>query len=295
MDFILEIFIFIGIYIILGISLNLLLGYAGILSIAHASFYGIGAYAQALIALKLGTPFLFNMIIAIAVGAILGLLIGIPILRIKEDFFIIATFAFQVIVFSLLNNFVPFTGGPMGIRNIRQPNIFGFEIFTKIEFLSLTLMLTGFCFLICYMIIKSPFGRVLKSIREDEIFAQSLGKNVDAYKVKVFMICSGMATVAGSLHATYITYIDPSSFTVNESIFIISIVIIGGTGNLWGSVVGSTLLVTFPKLLTLFGLPNTIAANLREILYGLMLVLFLMFRPMGCIGEFSFYKSKKNE
>lgn len=134
----------------------------------------------------------------------------------------------------------------------------------------------------------SPFGRVLKAIREDEVFAQALGKNVASYKVLVFVIGAGMAALAGTMYAYYISFIDPTSFTVMESIFIISIVIIGGSGSLWGPVAGSVILVLLPELLRSIGLPSALAANLRQMIYGGMLIAFMMWRPKGLLGEYSF-------
>lgn len=295
MTYLLHILILIGIYIILTVSLNLLVGYTGILSIAHAAFYSVGAYVAALMALKFHTPFLLNLVLAILASAFLGALVGIPSLRIKDDYFIIATFAFQVIVFSILNNWVNFTGGPMGLPGIPQPVII-FRISSHLPFLILTTVLAVLCFYVCKRIIQSPFGRVLKSIREDEVFTQSMGKDVASFKVKIFMVSAGMAAIAGALYATYISYIDPTSFTVMESIFIISIVIIGGAGNLWGSVLGAFVLISLPELLRFIGLPNSIAANIRQILYGGLLVAFMLWRPRGFIGEYIFKNpSMKND
>jgi branched-chain amino acid transport system permease protein len=292
MTYLLHILILIGIYIILSVSLNLLAGYTGILSIAHAAFYGVGAYVAALMALKCHTPFLLNLLLAILASAALGALIGIPSLRIKDDYFIIATFAFQVITFSILNNWVAFTSGPMGLPGIPQPVIFGLKISSHIGFLILTGLLCTFTFWFSKRIVHSPFGRVLRAIREDEIFAQAMGKDVAAFKVKVFMIGAGLAAISGVLYATYISYIDPTSFTVMESIFIISIVIIGGAGNLWGSVLGAAVLIALPELLRFIGLPNSVAANIRQMLYGCLLVAFMLWRPRGLIGKYTFYTNQ---
>lgn len=288
MEYFLHILILIGIYIILTVSLNLLVGYTGLLSITHAAFYGIGAYIAALLALKLHSPFLLNLVLAIIGTAIIGALLGIPSLRIKDDYFAIATFAFQVIIFSVLNNWVSLTGGPMGLPGIPQPEIFGFNVSNKLAFLVLVAVLNALTFCLCNRIVKSPFGRVLKAIREDEVFAQTIGKNISAFKVKVFMISSALAAVAGVFYATYISFIDPTNFTIMESILIISIVIVGGAGNLWGSVIGAAMLTILPQLLTFIGLPNAVAANIRQIFYGLILVLFMLWRPQGFIGEYSF-------
>jgi branched-chain amino acid transport system permease protein len=278
----------IGIYIILGSSLNLVAGYAGLLSIATAAFYGCGAYVAALMALKLNSPFLVNIVCAITLTALLGALVGIPSLRIRDDYFVIATFAFQIITFSIVNNWVTFTGGPMGLPGIPRPTILGVTLSTHIEFLLLVGILCALTLWISSRIVHSPFGRVLKAIREDEVFAQAVGKNVATSKIIVFVIGAGMAAAAGVVYAHYISFIDPTSFTVMESIFIISIVIIGGSGSLWGPVIGAVVLVVLPEFLRLIGLPSSVAANLRQIVYGGLLVAFMMWRPKGLLGEYAF-------
>lgn len=262
------------------------MGYTGILSIAHAAFYGVGAYVAALMALRLESPFLLNLILAVVAAGVFGAVVGFPSLRVKDDYFVIATFAFQIITFSILNNLVNFTGGPLGLPGIPQPKIFSFVISTHIEFLILTGLLAGFTYWVANKIVKSPFGRMLKAIREDEVFAEAAGKNVVAAKVKIFMVGAALASIAGVIYATYITYIDPTSFTVMESIFIISIVIIGGAANLRGSIIGAIVLVALPELLRFVGLPNSVAANIRQMLYGGLLIAFMLWRPQGFVGEY---------
>ena len=186
MEYLLHILILIGIYVILSVSLNLIAGYTGLLSIAHAAFYGVGAYVAALMALNLNTPFLANVVCAVILCGLLGALVGAPALRIRDDYFVIATFAFQVIAFSVLNNWVSFTGGPMGLPGIPQPVLFGWKVSSHAGFLFLIACFCALTLWATHLIVSSPFGRVLKAIREDEVFAQALGKNVAAYKVLVF-------------------------------------------------------------------------------------------------------------
>ena len=290
MEYLLHILILIGIYVILSVSLNLIVGYSGLLSIAHAAFYGVGAYVAALMALKLSSPFLANIVCAVILSGLLGALLGIPSLRIRDDYFAIATFAFQVITFSIMNNWIALTSGPMGLPGIPQPAIFGWQINSHYEFLFLISLLCIITLWISHKIVTSPFGRVLKAIREDEVFALAVGKNVACYKILIFVIGAGMASVAGVMYAYYISFIDPTSFTIMESIFIISIVIIGGAGNIWGSVLGAAVLVILPEALRFLGMPSAIAANMRQIIYGSLLVIFMLFRPQGFIGECSFRK-----
>jgi branched-chain amino acid transport system permease protein len=303
MEYLLHIAILVGIYIVLAVSLDLIAGYTGMLSIAHAAFYGIGAYCAALLALRveipifesLGLSFLFGLACAVILCGIVGAIVGWPGLRIRDDYFVIATFAFQVITFSVMNNWVSFTRGPMGLPGIPQPIIFGWKVTGHWEFL---LLVAIFCAIVIWTsrrIVNSPYGRVLKAIREDEVFAQAAGKNVAAYKVMIFMVGASMAAIAGVMYAHYISFIDPTSFTVMESIFIISIVIIGGAGSLWGPVVGAIVLVSLPELLRFTGLPSSIAANMRQILYGGLLVAFMMWRPQGFLGLYSFKKDGSRE
>jgi branched-chain amino acid transport system permease protein len=293
MDYILHILILIGIYTILSVSLNLLVGYAGILSIAHAAFFGVGAYISALMALRFNSPFMINIFLSIIGVSVLGFTVGFPSLRIKDDYFIIATFAFQIITFSILNNLVNFTGGPLGLPGIPQPVIFGININSHNAFFAITTILAFFTYWIADRVVKSPFGRVLKGLRENEVFTMSAGKNVTSFKIKIFMLSAALASLGGVIYAAYLTYIDPTSFTVMESIFIISIVVIGGSGNLKGSFVGAIVLVALPETLRFVGLPDSIAANIRQILYGSLLVAFMLWRPQGFIGEYSFGREIK--
>lgn len=289
MEYLLHILILIGIYIILSASLNLISGYAGLISIAHAAFYGIGAYVAALMAINLESSFLPNSICAIFLSGLIGALVGIPSLRIRDDYFVVATFALQVIAFSIINNWVSLTGGPMGVPGIPQPTVFGFIVASHIEFLVLVGLLCVFTLWVIGKIVRSPFGRVLMAIREDEVFAQSAGKNIANFKILVFVIGASLASMAGVMYAYYISYIDPTSFTFMESIFIISIVIVGGAGSLRGPIAGAIVLILLPELLRFVGMPGSVAANLRQILYGGLLVGFVMWRPKGLLGRYAFH------
>jgi branched-chain amino acid transport system permease protein len=287
MQYLANIGILIGIYTILATSLNLVVGYLGMLSLAHASFYGIGAYTMALMATHLSTPFWVNCFGAMLLSGLLGLIVGIPALKTRGDYFAIATFGLQVITFNILNNWIDVTRGPMGITGIPKPSLFGLQITNPLSFLLLTV---GFCVVVlslAYRIVNSPVGRLLQAIREDEIFTQSLGKNVLTYKLVTFTIGAMMAAISGCLYASYVTFIDPTSFTVTESIFIVSIVIIGGAGSFWGALVGAIFLISLPEFLRFLGLPIAVAANLRQILYGSLLVILMRWRPQGLIGRLS--------
>lgn len=255
---------------------------------AHAAFYGLGAYTSALITLHFGAPFLLSTLMGMMAAALISLFISLPSLRLHDDYFVIATFGFQMIIFGVLNNWMDVTRGPLGIPGIPQPAIFGWVIRSQIGFVVLSSLLAIFAYSIVYRLSASPFGRVLRAVREDEIFAQSLGKNTLWFKVLAFAISAALAASAGSLYAHYITFIDPTSFTIMESILVISMVIIGGAGSPWGPLIGALILVILPEALRFVGFPSTVAANLRQIIYGILLVLMIILRPRGLVGRYGF-------
>ena len=290
MEYALHILVFVGIYIILAASLDLLAGHTGLLSIAHAAFYGLGAYTSALLTVKTGAPFLVGVLGGMFVAGLLSLLVSLPSLRLVDDYFVIATFAFQVILFSVFNNWNELTGGPTGIPGIPQPAIFGLAITSHGGFLIVVGLCAAVACGVVWRLSSGPFGRVLHAVREDEVFAKSLGKNTVLVKIVAFAVSSALAALAGSLYAHYISYIDPTSFTVMESILVISMVIIGGAGSLSGPFIGAFVLVMLPEMLRFVGLPSSVAANLRQIIYGGLLVAMMLVRPQGLAGKYAFGK-----
>ena len=275
MEYILHLLIFITIYVMLAQSLSLTAGFAGMISLAHAGFYGIGAYATAILSVNYHLPFILTLPIGMLICGLLALIVSTIALRTVDDYFIICTLGIQIVIFSIMNNWVGLTNGPMGIPGIPSIIIFGIDFSSKFLFLLLCIVLLISFFYILRRAIKSNFGRVLIALSEDEIYTQSTGKNVYKYKVIAFTISAMIAAVPGVLYAHYITYIDPTSFTVDESIFILSIVIIGGVRNLWGILFAAALLVLIPEALRFIGLPNNIAANLRQIIYGIILIVVI--------------------
>jgi len=290
MDYLLHILILATIYTMLAASLDLLAGQTGLLSIAQAAFYGIGAYASGLLAVRCDSGFMLGLLAGMAFACLVSFVVSLPSLRLHDDYFVIATFGFQMILFSVFNNWMELTRGPLGIPGIPQPVIFGWHVNSHLDFLILAAGFACFAYFAVYRITSSPFGRVLHAIREDEVFAKAHGKNTLYFKVTAFAVSAALAAMAGSLYAHYITYIDPTSFTVMESILIISMVIIGGAGSTWGPLVGAFVLVTLPEALRFVGLPSAVAANLRQIIYGSLLVIMMMFRPRGLVGKYGFSK-----
>jgi len=277
MEYLLHLLILVGIYIMLAQSLSLSAGFGGMISLAHAGFYGLGAYTAALLAVKCQTPFLVSLPVAMVLSGTLALAVAAIALRTIDDYFIICTLGIQVVVFSLMNNWMSLTRGPLGIPGIPGIRLFGMAVESKSAFLILVASLAALVFFAIKKLTDSSFGRTLRALSEDEIFTKSLGKNVYLTKLIAFTVGAMFAAVPGALYAHYISYIDPTSFTLNESIFIISIVILGGMRNLWGCAFAATFLVLLPEALRFVGMPNAIAANMRQIIYGGILVL-MMFR-----------------
>lgn len=287
MDYFLHILIMINIYVILSSSTNLLVGMTNLVSLGQAAFYGMGAYFAALCLLLLDLSLLPTLLLSMLFTSIFGLLIALPSLRLKDDYFILATLGFQMIVYTVLYNWIPVTRGPYGIAGIPAPRLIGSQQISGIGgYTLLSTILAVLIVFILHLLIGSPFGRVLKGIRDDQMPVLSLGRNVARFKTQAVTISCGFVGVAGVLYATYVSFIDPSSFALDESIFILSALLIGGTGNIKGPVLGAVFIVVLPELLRFLGLPDSMAANLRQIIYGLILIAIMRFRPKGLAGAY---------
>ncbi len=273
MDYILHLTILICIYTILAQSLSLVAGYSGQISLAHAGFYGIGAYTTALLSVNYGVSILVTLPLAMLLSALVAWLVAKVAVKTIDDYYIIITLGIQVVIFSLMNNWQDLTRGPLGIPGIPAIHIFGMPIDEKWSFLLFSIAFVVLVWLLLGRLSSSPFGRMLRALSEDEIYTMSLGKNVYNAKIVSFVISGMLASISGVLYAHYISYIDPTSFTVDESIFILSIVIIGGMRNLKTIFLSAIFLVLLPEALRFVGMPSAIAANMRQIFYGLALVL----------------------
>src|SRR5690606_35166566 len=196
--------------------------------------------------------------------------ISLPSLRVSGDYLVLASFAIQEVFYSFYVNLDDLTGGSAGLHRIPNPEFFGYTLNTPMEFLISYALIMVVVFLLLYALMASPFGLLLKAIREDEIVPQTLGKDVVAAKVTIFVISRTIAVLAVALDASYFSYIDPTVFDVHASVMILSLVLIGGMGTLWGPVAGAALLIALPELLRFFPLPSELLGNLRQIAYGLI-------------------------
>lgn len=285
MNYLLYVISLIAVYGILTIALNLTVGYTGILSVAQAAFMGIGAYAAAILLTQWGFNFFSTLLVGMAIAGIVSWGLAWATLRLKGDYYVIASFGFQIIIYNILLNWISLTRGPFGIRQIPPPQAFGFIFQGPLRYTIFVLGFLAICLWVGRRVGESPYGKVLRAIREDDAAAASIGKDVNRYKMVIFTVTAMLASVGGALYGGLITYIDPFSFTIHDSIFIMALVIIGGSGNVYGSVVGAAVLISIPEMLRFFNVPTAVASPIREILYGTLMIIFLRLRPKGLLPE----------
>ncbi len=286
MQYLIHLAILVSIYSILGLSLNLVVGFTGLVSVATAAFFGVGAYTVAILITGFGFNFFAALFAGMVVSGVLALAIGVVLSKFKGDYYTLASVGFNVILVGVFLNRDSLTRGPLGIPGILRPTLFGFQFADNGHFLILALVFVALVFGACNFIARSSFGRVLKALREDEKAISVFGYDILYYKLLTFVISAVFAGLAGALYAVYITFIDPSTFTVFESIYILAIVILGGLASNRGAVLGAAVLVLLPEFLRFVGFPSEIAAQMRELVYGLLLVVLMLYRPRGLMGEY---------
>ncbi|NBT00442.1 MAG: branched-chain amino acid ABC transporter permease, partial [Betaproteobacteria bacterium] len=287
MDYLFHILVSVALFSILATSFNLLIGYSGLFALSHAAFFGVGAYATAILTTQLGLGFPSPLLIGMLITAFVGIAIALPALRIGGDYLVIVSLALQMIVAAIMLNWTSLTGGTDGIRGIPRVVIAGWELNSAPRFLPLAACCAAICFWISWKVGHSPYGRALKAMRENESAVLSVGKNVVAMKLSVFALAAALASVAGSLYAHYVTFVSAEGFTLDLTVYILAMVILGGTGNLWGSLLGAAILTALPELLKFLALAPDIADKARQMLYGVILILILRIRPQGLIPESS--------
>lgn len=270
-----------GIFIILSLSLNLLTGFSGQISLGHIAFYGIGAYTAAILSKNFGVNFLICMLAAVVVTALFGLLLGLPALKLGGYYLAIVTLGFSEIVRLVEINWMDLTNGPLGINGIPKPALFGDKLSSPRAYYYMCLLLVALTILVIRNILESRVGYALGAIRGDENAAKFMGVNIFRYKIMAFMVSAGIAGLAGAFFAQYVTFIDPTSFASDQSTLVLIMVIFGGIGSLPGSVTGAVVLTLVPELLR--GL-----MEYRMLIYGGVLVFMMLVRPKGLLGKMNF-------
>lgn len=285
MDYFAHLGILICIYVILASGLDLVVGYAGQFSLGHAAPFGIGAYTTSILLIKTNLGCVPAMLCGILLAGIVNGLIAVPGLRLKGDCFALATLGFAETLRIAALNWTPLTRGPMGLTGIPQPEFFSRSISPTVQFFILSVFSVVFVMTLLQCLVRSRFGKMLQAARDDSEWFSVLGGNPDAVKLLAMAVAGLTAGLAGALYAQYAAFIDPSVFSMTESILVVSMVILGGPGTLRGSVLGAAVLILLPEPLRLLDLPASLLGALRQILYGALLVVFMLRRPKGVWGD----------
>ncbi len=269
----------VGIYVLLAMGLNVVVGFTGLLNLGYAAFFAIGAYTYALLNLNGSWPFWPALPVAGLVSMLFGFLIGIPSIRVRGDYLAITTLGFGEIVRIAFNNLDRFTGGPNGLLGIARPKIFNYSFSVNpTPYFYLMLVLVALTAFLLFRMSDSKIGRALVAIREDELAASCMGISTLQVKLTAFGVSSFIAGIAGACFASKQTIITPDSFDFVLSVLLLSMVVLGGMGNIWGAALGAVVLGILPELLRSF-------AAYRMLIFGLLMILMMIFRPQGILGS----------
>ncbi len=273
-----DIMVFAGIYCLITIGLSLLMGYTGQISIGHAAFYGIGAYVSAILTVRYGLNPWACMCIGMAVTAAVALLVGAPSLKLKGHYLAMATLAFGIIIFIIFNEETEWTGGPDGMAGIPGLSIFGFDLDSVEKYFYLVWGFVLAAFVFTVNVIQSGTGRALRAIHASEPASSAMGVDVFRFKIMIFVYSAVLASLAGSLYAHYLNFVNPSTFDLFFSIKLLIMIALGGMHNIWGAVIGAGL-ITFLSYEWLHYFEE-----FDVIVYGAILLLVTIFLPNGLVG-----------
>ena len=275
-----------AIFGLLSVSLNILIGYGGIFSVAHAVFFGLGAYAGAHVALDLAPDILLAALAAALTAGVLSALLALPALRVRGEYFVIASLGLQMLATTVFTEASDITGGLGGLVGIPPPTVFGVSLADPLAFLLVCLGFLALALAVVRLLMRASFGRALMALRDSESAAEALGKNVPLLKTLAVLLGGAGAGVAGALFAFQEAFVNVESFTLDQSVLIMAMVIIGGAGTLAGPLLGTVLLLALPAALTFIpGLPPTDIGAVQQLIYGLAMTVLMIFRPAGLAGR----------
>lgn len=281
MEYVISVIVLMGIYIILSSSFNLIIGYGGLISIAHPIFFALGAYTTGVLSINTTISPLLTIILGGLLALVFSLLLSLPSLRISGDYLLITSIGFQLGLLEIIKH-LGFTGGASGLGNI--PNIIEFgnrsSVFALISIATAVLV-----FLSIRWLIDGPYGLLITAMRDDELVCKSLGRNAMKVKLVIFAIGSSFAGIAGGIYAFFYQYINPDQFEILQSSMILTMVVVGGMGSQWGPVLGAVLLLFLPQAIGFLNFPPSLMAPLQGLLYSLLVIIFLFIRPNGLIAS----------
>ena len=287
-----NIVILFSINAILALTLNFIMGYAGIFSLAHAIFFGVGAYTAAYVALNFTDSLLVCMLAAMGLSALLSMALALPALRVRGEYFVAASLGLQIIGVTIFSEWKSVTGGLGGMVGIPPPVLFGYTFTSIPQFVGLSLAVLLGVLIVLALLVRGSFGRSLMAIRDSESAAQAYGKHVNAIKTLSVAVSAGLAALAGGLYAFYMSFVNVEAFTLNMSILLMAMVIIGGTGTLLGPIVGAAIVMALPAALTYLPfIPPGELGTIQQLIYGAAMVILMMYRPGGIVGGRSKEKS----
>ncbi len=288
------------IWAILAVSLNLVVGFTGLLSVGHIGFFGIGAYTMAILTSDaaydqlrteaiptFGWPFFAALPVCVALAGLAAIAIGVVFNRFRDDIYVLVSFGFAVIAFNVFLSWRGLTRGAYGIHDIERPAIGGWVLKGELEFLLMAAVFLVLIVIISWLIVSSSFGRVLTAIREDEQATAVFGYQVTHFKLAIWVISAMMAGLAGGLFGSWTSFVDPNSFILLESILLVSIVILGGLASIRGSIIGAMAFVLLEEGMRFVPfLPDEFVGQARQVVLGVLLVLLMLFRPQGLAGRY---------
>lgn len=286
MTYALHLAVMLGLYAMLALAANLAIGFGGLLSLSTAAFYGLGAYLYGILSAK-GLPFAAALPATVAGVAVFGGIFACVTLRFRGETFTVATMAVQMILFGVFYNWTDVTGGPYGFPDIPRPELFGISFDSPAAFCVLTSAAAVGMAALMRALGRTRFALALRSVRDDEPAAATLGIAPWRTLTIALVLSAACSALPGALFAAYVSYVDPAAFTIGESVLVLAMLVVGGSGNVRGPLAGAALLVLLPEALRFAGMPSDVAGPMREIVFGLLLVVLMYFKPKGIAGDYA--------
>lgn len=280
MEYVASLLVLVGLYVILASSFNLIIGFGGLISIAHPIFFALGAYTVGVLSTKFGLHPVLSVAAGFAISMAFSFMLSLPSLRISGDYLLITSIGFQLGLLEIIKN-LDFVGGASGLGGI--PNVVQGN--RNLVFAGIALTIALVVVLAIRALVRGPYGRAIQAMRDDELAFLALGRNAMNIKIAIFALGSGVAGIAGGLYAYYYQYVTPDQFQILQSAMILTMVVVGGMGSVLGPVVGAVLLLLLPEAITFLNLPSGIMGPLQGVIFTSLVILFLFLRPQGLVAS----------
>lgn len=280
MEYVASLLVLVGLYVILASSFNLIIGFGGLISIAHPIFFALGAYTVGVLSTQFGLHPVLSVAAGFGISMAFSFMLSLPSLRISGDYLLITSIGFQLGLLEIIKN-LDFVGGASGLGGI--PNVVQGN--RNLVFAGISLAVALVVVLAIRALVRGPYGRAIQAMRDDELAFLALGRNAMNIKIAIFALGSGVAGIAGGLYAYYYQYVTPDQFQILQSAMILTMVVVGGMGSVMGPVVGAVLLLLLPEAITFLNLPSGIMGPLQGVIFTSLVILFLFLRPQGLVAS----------